>query len=284
MKPFDDITRGIDPAARADIERLAAVLRAHGSMVVAYSGGVDSGLLAWVAHRVLGDRMRSVIGISPSLSAREERAALEFVRRHGIPCERIETREMEIDGYRANAPDRCFHCKNELFERIEGSPLSRRFGRVAYGANADDRFDHRPGARAALEHGVVAPLFEAGLDKAAVRRAARALGLELWDKPAAPCLASRIPYYTEVTPERLGAVADAEAVLDDLGFRVRRVRHHGETARVELPTDDHERARALWAEIENGIRAAGFKSVELEADGFRSGRLNEALGRTRRDA
>jgi uncharacterized protein len=248
-------------------------------MVVAYSGGVDSGLLAWVAHRVLGEDMRCVIGISPSLSQREERAAIEFLHQHQIPYERIETREMEQDGYRANAPDRCFFCKNELFERIESSPLSRRFGRVAYGANMDDRSDHRPGARAALEHGVVSPLIEAGFDKALVRRTARALGLVLWDKPAAPCLASRIPYYSEVTPEKLRQVDEAEVVLKDLGFVECRVRHHGDVARVELPLRDLPRAREArtWTIIENGIRGAGFKQVDLEPDGLRSGRLNDAI-------
>jgi uncharacterized protein len=278
MDPLD-ITRNLDADVRIHVERLARVIRAHGPMVVAYSGGVDSGLLAWVAHRVLGDGMRCVIGISPSLSAREERAAVEFLHTHGIPFEGIETREMDDERYRANAPDRCFHCKNELFDRIDTSQLSRRFSCVAYGANLDDRSDHRPGARAAREHGVVAPLMEAGYDKARVRQVARALGLDLWDKPAAPCLASRVPYFSSVTPEKLEQIAKAEAVLKDLGFHVCRVRHHGEMARVELPRDDHARAResATWAVVVNGIRAAGFKQVELEPDGFRSGRLNDAI-------
>jgi uncharacterized protein len=151
---------------------------------------------------------------------------------------------------------------------------------VAYGANLDDRSDHRPGARAALEHGVVAPLIDAGFDKARVRAAARALGLVLWDKPAAPCLASRIPYYSEVTPEKLRQIDDAEGVLKDLGFVECRVRHHGETARVEIPSHEHARALEVWEMVENGIRAAGFKQVELQPDGLRSGRLNDAIDPT----
>lgn len=274
---IEPVIHRLDTETAAHVRRLAGVIRGHGAMVVAYSGGVDSGLLAWVAHRVLGGRMRCVIGISPSLSDREERAAVAFLEEHGIPFERIETREMEDGRYRANNPDRCFFCKTELFERIETSTLSRRFGRVAYGANLDDRSDYRPGARAALEHGVVAPLVDAGFDKALVRRTARALGLVLWDKPAAPCLASRVPYFSEVTPEKLRQVADAEAVLEDLGFAERRVRHHGELARVELPRADHPRARNVWNAVENGILAAGFKAVTLESDGLRSGRLNDAI-------
>jgi len=277
MKTID--LTNVTPEIRDAIERLSDVIRGHGPMAVAYSGGVDSGLLAYVAHRVHGDGMTAVIGVSPSLSSREERAAIGFLDAHGIPYARLETQEMSDPRYRANAPDRCFHCKHELFTRIEGSTVARRFGRVAYGANVDDRSDHRPGQRAALEHGVVAPLVDAAFDKELVRAAARALGLSLWDKPAAPCLASRIPYNSEVTPEKLSQIDDAEAVLKDLGFAVCRVRHHGETARVELPAHDHNRAleSPTWDGIVNGIVAAGFKRVELEPDGFRSGRLNDAI-------
>lgn len=265
---------------RADVERLARVVEAHGPMVVAYSGGVDSGLLAWVAHRVLGARMTCVIGVSPSLAEREERDAIAFLERHGISYARIETREMDDERYRANAGDRCFWCKTELFARIESAPESRAFPVLAYGANLDDRGDRRPGALAAAERGVVAPLAEAGFDKARIRGSARALGLELWDKPAAPCLASRIPYHRRVTPEKLRQVERAEDVLHDLGFRVVRVRHFGETARIELPLEDHPRVRRAptWGRVERAIRAAGFERVELVPDGFRSGRLNDALG------
>jgi len=264
---------------RSDLERRSRTIEGYGPMAVAYSGGVDSGLLAWVAHRVLGDAMVCVLGVSASLSEREERAATAFLETHGIPFARVETREGDDERYLANGPDRCFHCKNELFERIERWCEATPFERVAYGANLDDRADHRPGARAALQRGVVAPLVDAGFDKARIRRSARALGLELWDKPAAPCLASRIPYFSRVTPEKMGQIAAAEAALQDLGFRACRVRHHGDVARVEVPAVDHARATSgeMWPRIENGIRAAGFKRVELEPDGLRSGRLNDAL-------
>jgi uncharacterized protein len=269
----------IPPDVRSDLERLSCTIAGYGPMAVAFSGGVDSGLLAWVAHRVLRDRMVCVLGISASLSEREEKAAVAFLEAHGIPFTRIETREGDDERYRANGPDRCYHCKSELFDRIERWREATPFERVAYGANLDDRADHRPGARAASQRGVIAPLVDAGFDKARIRRSAHALGLELWDKPAAPCLASRIPYFSPVTPSKLRQIDAAEAVLEDLGFRVCRVRHHGDVARVELPAGDHARASSdeIWPRIENGILAAGFKRVELEPDGFRSGRLNDAL-------
>ncbi len=261
------------------LARLERTIDRHGPMVVAYSGGVDSGLLAFVAHGVLGERMRCIIGVSPSLASGEESAAVAFLERHGIPFARIETREVDDPRYRANGPDRCYFCKSELFERIESSPEARMFPVLAYGANADDRLDFRPGARAAAERGVAAPLAEAGFDKDTVRGVARALGLELWDKPASPCLASRIPYRSEVTPGKLAEVDRAEQVLRQRGFAVCRVRHHGDTARIEVPPGDMDRLRddAVWSEIEQGVREAGFARVEIEPDGFRSGRLNDAL-------
>jgi len=261
------------------LARLEAAVAARGPMVVAYSGGVDSGLLAYVAHRVLGTRMRCVIGVSPSLSSGEERHAIAFLEARGIPYTRLATGEVDDPRYRANGPDRCYFCKSELFERIESAPESRRFPVLAYGANADDRFEHRPGARAAAERGVAAPLAEAGFTKEMVRRAARSLGLSLWDKPAAPCLASRIPYHSAVTPEKLRQVDLAETALRKRGFAACRVRHHDELARVEVPVRDLARLREAdtWREVEEEIRAAGFARVELAEDGLRSGRLSEAL-------
>jgi uncharacterized protein len=269
----------VTPEVRAHLVRLSRVVAGHGPMVVACSGGVDSGLLAYVAHRVLGGRMACVIGVSASLADGEEAGAVAFLETHRIPFARINTRELDDARYRANGPQRCYFCKRELFARIESAPESKRFPVLAYGENADDRLDHRPGARAAEERGVVAPLAEVGFTKELVRRAARELGLSLWDKPASPCLASRIPYHSEVTPEKLRQVDEAETALKRRGFVVCRVRHHGDTARVEVPLEDHARLREhrTWLDVQAEIRAAGFAHVEIVEDGFRSGRLNEAL-------
>jgi len=274
-------TGKLSPETERDLERLTEAVARHGSMIVAYSGGVDSALLAYVAHRVLGEDMLAVTGVSPSFASRDAEHAAGFLERHAIPSEAVRPDEMDNPGYRANGPDRCFFCKEALFVAIDALASRSRFAVVAYGANSDDAHDHRPGARSASDRRVAAPLSEAGLTKAAVRALARGLGLDLWDRPAAPCLASRIPYHTAVTEDRLHQVERAEHVLDCLGFAERRVRHHGDVARVELPLPAHARALepAVWQEIENGIRAAGFNQVELEADGLRSGRLNDALGR-----
>ncbi len=258
-------------------EKLREVLSRYGSMVIAYSGGVDSGLLTYVARDILGDRMVAVTGESPSLSGRERSAAIEFLADHGIPHRAVDTHELADDGYRRNNPDRCYFCKAELFALLRVVANDAGFGHIAHGANLDDLGDHRPGSRAADELGVVAPLVEAGLDKRTIRRLARALGLPLWDKPAAPCLASRIPYYQEVTREKLAQIEAAEYVLKDLGFAVCRVRHHGPEARIEIPVAEHNRirSRGVWARVVVGLGDAGFQSVVLEEDGFRSGRLND---------
>jgi uncharacterized protein len=262
------------------IERLEALIRSHGPMVVACSGGVDSALLAVVAQRVLGENMLCVLGVSASLARSEHREALEFFARHALPFVEMPTYEMEDSRYRANAPDRCFFCKHELFERIQSLPEVRAFPVIAYGANADDRFDHRPGARAADEHRVCAPLAEAGFTKEMVRAAARELGLEQWNKPASPCLASRVPYHNEVTPEKLRQIEDAEAALKRLGFDVCRVRHYGDVARVEVPVDSIARIREIWETVDSAVRSAGFQTIEIDERGFQSGRMNEALRRS----
>ena len=266
---------------RTDMERLEQSIRSHGPMVVACSGGVDSGFLAVVAHRVLEGRMLCVLGVSSSLARAEEAEAIAFFEAHGLPHVRMATNELDDPRYRANSTDRCFFCKHALFTRIEALPEVQAFGVVAYGANADDRFDHRPGARAAESHRVCAPLAEAGFSKEMIRTAARALGLRVWDKPASPCLASRIPYHTEVTRERLDQIDAAEAVLKHSGFPVCRVRHHGDTARIEVPGDAIARLQSpgVWPAIDSAIRAAGFNHVEVDGRGFRSGRMNDALPR-----
>ena len=277
---IDDMTLDRDVALR--LERLTSVLERHKPLVVAFSGGVDSALLAFVARHVLGDDMVCAIGISPSLAERDHEDAVAFVRAHDIPSESVYTNEGNDPRYRANNPDRCFYCKDELFQRINDCEALRRFSHVAYGANVDDRSDHRPGAVAARRHAVIAPLVDAGYTKDLVRRTAKALGLEVWDKPAAPCLASRIPYYSEVTPQKLSPIERAEMVLKDLGFRECRVRHHGETTRIEIPIDRHDAIREVWAEVTVGMRCAGFEEVILEPDGLRSGRLNDVLPSKRR--
>lgn len=278
---MDHFLENVSPANRPQLARLCETISAHGAMAVAFSGGVDSGLLAYVAHRVLGDRSRAVIGVSASLAAGESDAAEEFLREHDIPYMRVETFEGDNPDYRANAGDRCFFCKDELFERIRSAVDATAFPVIAHGANTDDAGDYRPGEQAAQRHGVAAPLAEAGFDKATVRAVACELGLSLWDKPAAPCLASRIPHHSEVTPEKLAQVERAEAVLHAKGFRECRVRHFGDVARVEVPPADVDRLRAepLWSEVANQIASVGFKTVEYEPDGLRSGRLNDALGR-----
>jgi uncharacterized protein len=264
-----------------EYEGLLAVIRRHGPMAVAYSGGVDSAFLAVAAREALGEDMVCVLAVSPSLAGAEYRDAIAFLERHGIPYESVHTREMDDERYRANDPRRCYYCKDELFAAIRRSASGSRFPKIAYGANADDARDYRPGHKAAAESSVVAPLAEAGYDKRLIRETAKALGLEVWDKPAAPCLASRIPYFSRVTAEKLRQVEAAEMVLKKAGFRTCRVRHYGDTARIEVPVDQHARLidPPVWRVVQQGMRAAGFNRVEVEWDGFRSGRLNDALGR-----
>lgn len=255
---------------------LRTAVRSTGRLGVAFSGGVDSSVLLALAVRALGAaRVVAVLGVSPSLAAEERLAAHAVAAFVGVPVVEVETREGERAAYRANGPDRCYHCKDELFARIEESVAVRHDLRaVAYGENADDaRRPDRPGSLAAGEHGVLRPLADAGLDKAAVREIARALRLPCADKPAAPCLASRIPHHEVVDPAKLRQVEAAEAGLRGLGFADCRVRHHGDVARVEVPAADLVAAVAepLRTQVLDAVRAAGFRFVALDLAGIQSG-------------
>src|SRR5579863_1465635 len=251
------------------------------SVIVALSGGADSAYLAWAAHRAIGDRALSVTALSPSYSAHDRSVVEEFVRQHGIYHVFIETHEMENPKYRANAPDRCYFCKDELFAVLDSMAQERGVAAIAYGVNADDTSDFRPGHRAAAEHRVLAPLLDAGLHKAEIRQLSQRAGLPTWDRPASACLASRLPYGTEVTPERLSLVERGEAALRELGFRQFRVRLHEKLARVEIAPEEMPRAMSpeMASAIASRLKTAGFSYVALDLEGYRQGSLNETLSR-----
>jgi len=249
------------------------------SLIVALSGGADSAYLAWATHEALGTAALSITALSPSYSAHDRAIVEEFVRQRSLRHEFIETHEMENPSYRANAADRCYFCKDELFSALDELAHARGFAAVAYGVNADDTLDFRPGHRAATEHQVLAPLLDTALGKAEIRLLSRRAGLPTWDRPASACLSSRLPYGTEVTPERLGLVERGEAELRALGFRQFRVRLHDKLARVEIAPDEMPRALAaeMAAAIADRLKAAGFTYVALDLEGYRQGSLNETL-------
>jgi uncharacterized protein len=251
-----------------------------GSAVVAFSGGVDSSLVAAVAARALGERALAVTAVSPALATGELDGARDVARAVGIAHETITTDELARPGYVANGSDRCYHCKSELYDRLGALAGERGFAVLLSGANADDVGDWRPGLAAAAEHAVRHPLLEAGVGKEEVRELARELAIPSARKPASPCLASRLPYGTPVEPETLALVDRAELAVKRLGYAVLRVRHHGELARVQIAADELQRALAGRAEIAAAVRGAGYERVEVDAEPFRSGSLNVAfLGR-----
>src|SRR6266851_4481282 len=253
------------------------------SLIIALSGGADSAYLAWAAHQALGARALSVTALSPSYSAHDRSIVEELVGKLGLRHEFIETHEMENPAYRANSADRCYFCKDDLFSALDELARTRGFAAVAYGVNADDTLDFRPGHRAATEHQVLAPLLDVGLSKAEIRLLSRRAGLPTWDRPASACLASRLPYGTEVTPERLGLVERGEAVLRELGFRQFRVRLHDKLARVEISPEEMPRALSseMAVAIASRLKDAGFAYVALDLEGYRQGSLNETLSTAR---
>jgi len=252
--------------------RLTEILRGLGRVLVAYSGGVDSAVLLTEAHRVLGDGACGVIAQSPSLPEAELRLALELARSQGIAVRVIHTEEMAREEYRANRPDRCYHCKTELFEKLEALAREESWDALAYGAVTDDLGDDRPGMAAAERHRVLAPLLEAGLTKLEIRILARRLKLEVWDKPQSACLASRIPHGSEVTPEKLKQVELGEAALRErFGLKVVRLRHEGRKARIEVDPSEIPRIQEPGQKeaILTLVRQLGFADVEIDPRGYR---------------
>ena len=264
----------------AKSRRLEEILAEGGRTLVAYSGGVDSALLAVLAHDVLGDRLLAVLADSASLADWEREEALAFAGAQGLPLRILKTSELENEEYRRNGPDRCYHCKADLFGLMEEIAHEEKFETLIYGGNLSDRADYRPGSLAAARFRVRAPLEEAGLLKEEIRTLARERGLSVWDKPARACLASRIPQGSEVSAAKLQQIGRAEQRLSELGFREFRVRHHGEIARIELGEAEWARLlpSVLRHRLDREIRALGFRMVALDLLPFESGRLSR-LGR-----
>jgi uncharacterized protein len=260
-------------------ERLRQILASHTRLIVAYSGGVDSAFLTWSAYQALGGQMRAVIADSASLARTHLEDALAFAREHEIPVDVVETQELANPDYSRNDAMRCFHCKDELFTVLERYREAHAFDAIAYGVNADDEGDFRPGQQAAREHRILAPLLEAGLSKTDIRGLARRADLRVWDKPASACLSSRMEYGRAVTPEALSVIERGEEALRAMGFRQFRVRHHGEIVRIEIARDELPRAltEEMAREFTVVFKGLGFKFVTLDLEGFRSGSMNQLL-------
>ncbi len=269
----------VEPNLQQKSTRLREILAQQPRLIVAYSGGVDSAFLAWTAHEVFGDSMLAVIADSPSLARTHLEDALAFAREHAIPLDVVETQELENPAYVRNDSSRCFHCKDELFAVLEHYCEKRGFTSIAYGMNADDQGDFRPGQQAAQQHHVLAPLLEAGLTKSEIRELAKQADLRVWEKPASACLSSRIEYGSDVTPEKLAAIEQGEEALRRLGFRQFRARHHGEVVRIEVARDELGRAldQTMASDLLAIFKGLGFKFVTLDLEGFRSGSMNQLL-------
>ncbi len=248
------------------------------SCVVAFSGGIDSSLVAFLARHYLGpDRCLAVVGNSSSLKDRDFRGAQEFADRHDIPLEIVSTLELDDPAYNANPENRCFHCKSELFTQLETVRDRVGFKYILGGENSDDHSDYRPGLEAAAQFKVRGPLAECGLDKEALRAVARHFELECWEKPASPCLSSRIPYFNEITAEKLQQIEAGEGLLEARGFPVSRVRHHSDFARIEVPAEKLADIRGIETELTTEFQAIGFPRIEIDPEGFVSGKMNRAL-------
>ena len=267
------------PEVRAKEARLLAELRQVKRLLVAYSGGVDSAYLAWIAHEVLGNHMLAVIADSASLARTQLADAIAFANEQLIPLEIVSTSELERPEYTRNDGQRCFHCKDELFSVMEQLRTERGYDAIAYGVNLDDQGDFRPGQQAATQHHIAAPLLKAQLRKQEIRELARAAGLRIWDKPASACLSSRIEYGRAVTREALDVVERGEEAIRALGFRQFRVRHHGDIVRIEIAREELPRALdpAIAAHFTTIFKALGFQFVTLDLEGFRSGSMNALL-------
>jgi uncharacterized protein len=272
-------TVAIEEVSQVKEKRLLTQLRGLRSVIVAFSGGADSAFLAWAVKQALGENALAITALSPSFSEYDRGQAEAFVREWTLRHEFIVTHEVENPRYQANGLDRCYHCKDELFGQLERLRQARGFAAVAYGVNADDLGDFRPGHRAAREHAVATPLLDAGLTKSEIRELSRKAGLSTWDRPASACLASRVPYGTPVGIAELARIERAESAVRELGFRQFRVRAHGELARVEVAPE--ELSRALQIDLAQAIalrlREAGFSYVTLDLEGYRQGSLNAAL-------
>ncbi len=266
-------------AAATREARLYTVLSEYDSILVAYSGGVDSAYLAWAANRARPGQVLCVTADSPSYPRRHRDIAEAIARQFQLPHEFVHTSELERPEYRANPSNRCYHCKTELYEHLARLAHDRGFSVIVDGSNADDRGDYRPGRQAAREFGVRSPLDEADLTKPEIRALARDAGLPIWDEPASACLSSRIPYQSEVTEAKLAIIEQAEEVVRALGFRVFRVRHHDTLARLEIGRDEMARALdpAITPALVAGLKAVGYQYVSLDLQGYRTGSLNEVL-------
>lgn len=275
------ILRGDDSerVALGKQERLLAALAGLDSLLVAFSGGADSAYLAWAAHSALGIRSLAVTAISPSFSSHDREHASSFVGQFGLNHQFIRSDEFENPLYVANSADRCYHCKDELFSQMEALARERGFAALAYGINADDTRDFRPGHRAASEHRVLAPLLDAGLRKAEVRALSRKAGLPTWDRPASACLSSRVAYGIAVTPERLSRIERGERELRRLGFRQFRLRDHGQLARIEIAAEEMPMALTpeMAQRLVQSLRPLGYDFVTLDLEGYRQGSLNREL-------